>query len=101
MDFFKINIGDVFNSKAKYSQNKDGETLFITKKPLWNSEINTYVHNFGCRVKKASNRNFIVIQSVEDANEATDSQNAMRNTSTFDSTNSICIRHGKVCTYVI
>lgn len=94
--FSKINVGDVFNSKEKYSQNKDGEILFITKKPMWNSEINTYVHNFGCRVKKASNRNFIVIQSVADASEATDSQNAMRNTSTFDSTNSISIRHGKV-----
>jgi Tub family len=33
-----------------------------TKPPLWNEEHQTFVHNFGCRVKKATNRNFIVVE---------------------------------------
>ena len=80
-------------------KDSNGEIVLHTRRPLWNSEINTYVHNFGCRVKKASNRNFIVVRSVSHTDEATDVMNGVRDTATFDSANSICIRHGKVKYY--
>lgn len=79
-----------------YARDTYGEVILHTRKPLWNSEINTYVHNFGCRVKKASNRNFIVVRSASHVDEATEVMNGVRDTATFDSANSICIRHGKV-----
>ena len=79
-----------------YARDSFGEIVLHTRRPLWNSEINTYVHNFGCRVKKASNRNFIVVRSAPHTDEATDAFNSARDTATFDSANSICIRHGKV-----
>ena len=78
-----------------------GQIVLHTRRPLWNSEINTYVHNFGCRVKKASNRNFIVVRSAPHTDEATDAFNAARDTATFDSANSICIRHGKVASCML
>ena len=79
-----------------YAKDTYGEIVLHTRRPLWNSEINTYVHNFGCRVKKASNRNFIVVRSASHTDEATEAMNGVRDTATFDSANSICIRHGKV-----
>lgn len=54
------------------------------------------MHNFGCRVKKASNRNFIVVRSAPHTDEATEAMNAVRDTATFDAANGICVRHGKV-----
>lgn len=90
------------NQASMYVKDTSGDIVLNTRKPLWNSEINTYVHNFGCRVKKASNRNFIVVRSAPHTDEATDALNAVRDTATFDSANSICIRHGKVyCLAVI
>lgn len=87
---------DYVGLKATYAKDNYGEIILHTRKPLWNSEINTYVHNFGCRVKKASNRNFIVVRSASHTDEATEVVNGVRDTATFDSANSICIRHGKV-----
>jgi hypothetical protein len=37
-----------------------------TKKPRWNREIKHWVHNFGGRVKIASNRNFLMVQTTDE-----------------------------------
>ena len=87
---------DYSNSSSFYSKDTCGDCVLHTRRPLWNSEINTYVHNFGCRVKKASNRNFIVVRSAPHTDEATEAMNAVRDTATFDAANGICVRHGKV-----
>ena len=52
-----------YGSAALSSCTKLADTpmLLKTKPPLWNEEHQTFMHNFGCRVRKATNRNFIVI----------------------------------------
>lgn len=38
-------------------------TEFVARRPVWNTETNCYLHNFGSRVKRANNKNFVLISA--------------------------------------
>jgi hypothetical protein len=82
--------------------NLDSDTIYLqTRKPIWNREINHWVHNFGGRVRIPSNKNFLVVQTT-----AADHYDAMQYrpnrpgevATAADShlAERVCIRHGKV-----
>ena len=37
------------------------DVRFLTRAPIYNSETRSFLHNFGSRVKKADNHNFVII----------------------------------------
>jgi hypothetical protein len=73
-------------SRAKDARTQIDETMpskrtcaavhLHTKKPRWNREIKHWVHNFGGRVKIASNRNFLMVQTTDE--EMTDAGSRKR-----------------------
>lgn len=65
--FSASTINRLSNNKAEvtyYSKScKDTETTNLrTKPPLWNTELQSWQHSLGTRVKAASNKNFLVVQ---------------------------------------
>jgi len=78
------------------------DTIYLhTRKPLWNREINHWVHNFGGRVRIPSNKNFLVTQTGSDEHTSVTERYALaprRSTSAAeeDQVDRVCIRHGKV-----
>jgi len=39
----------------------EADICFLTRAPIYNSETRSFLHNFGSRVKKSDNRNFVMI----------------------------------------
>lgn len=82
--------------------NLDSDTIYLqTRKPIWNREINHWVHNFGGRVRIPSNKNFLVVQTTAaDHYDAVQyRQNRPGEVATAADTHlaeRVCIRHGKV-----
>lgn len=75
-------------------------SIFLkTKKPMWNTELMHWVHNFGGRVKQPCNKNFIVVKDFERgppitlASDLTETEGYLP---AFSGSNRIYIRHGKV-----
>lgn len=86
-----------------------------TKMPSWNTELQTFVHNFGCRVKLPSHRNFIALRTGRVAGAGASARGRMgastkaassgysstithvfTASATIDHEAPICLRHGQV-----
>lgn len=79
-----------------------------TKMPSWNTELQTFVHNFGCRVKLPSHRNFIALRvstahtegrggySTKAAGSGRSDLHAFTASATIDHEALVCLRHGQV-----
>lgn len=76
-------------------QSMNSEVKLTTQRPLWNSEIGVWQHNFGTRVKRDSFKNFIVVRNPEYVDAAMEPE-SYGNSSTINSMGRVCIRHGQV-----
>jgi hypothetical protein len=65
-----------------------------TKNPTFNHELHKYVHNFGGRVKVASNCNFLVCPHSGPRLNRNDSNYG--HAAEYGDSGRVCIRHGKV-----
>ena len=60
---------------------------FVSKSPIWNSEIRCYQHNLGARVRQACLSNFVLVKQFD--------QNS-RVPNAIEQDDKIYIRHGKL-----
>ena len=93
---------------------RDGDLFDInvrTKMPSWNTELQTFVHNFGCRVKLPSHKNFIALRvgasasapgrvgasmKIASSGRGDVGAHAFTASATIDHEASVCLRHGQV-----
>jgi len=71
------------------------KTVFRTKPPVWNTELKTWLHNLGARVRMSSNNNFVVMRDLQCCDESVEAEMEQSDTSTIRGTDKVCLRHGK------
>jgi len=79
---------------SSYNKHAD-EVVFKTKAPTYNTEIKSWLHNLGARVKMASNNNFVLVRDMSQCDEITEALLEMSDTAIFRGVDKIVIRHGK------
>ena len=80
-----------YHDNKTFAESTNTLSEFSTKRAVWNNELGCWQHNLGARVKCPSNNNFVLIKSADDGSVANVEQQ-----STFNTSQKVCIRHGKV-----
>lgn len=61
--------GCALDLESEFEDDKE-ERAYATRPPVFNSESNCYLHNFGSRIKYAANTNFVLVKQNDGTNDA-------------------------------